>query len=135
VSESLSRPTTLRSKDATAAPYSPIVPGSVAQAVSKPVKPRGESTAGKDDRESPSSIEKQVGIANKLLESRLLNVRFEIDPSITGNIRIVMTDPSNRVVREIPSRHIDAIMEKVEQLVSGTGSKDRLSGILIDNKA
>ena len=81
---------------------------------------------------SAQSVSEKITMLNKMLETHNLKVRFEVDTSIVGNLRIVMYDKDNRVVREIPPGKAKSLLSKVKK---SDDSLSDLGGFLVDSKA
>jgi len=100
----------------------------------KPVQSKGEGKINKDTPQDPRAMADRVQTANKMLQSLSLSVRFEVDDTVLGNVRLVMVDSNNQVIREIPPKKMGAVLSKVKKFQDGEIEKGDLSGLLIERK-
>jgi uncharacterized FlaG/YvyC family protein len=100
----------------------------------KPVQSKGEGKINKDMTQDPRTMANKVQAANEMLQSLTLGVRFEIDEAVLGNVRIVMVDKNNQVIREIPEKKMGSLLSKAKKFQDGELDKSDLSGLLIERK-
>jgi uncharacterized FlaG/YvyC family protein len=101
----------------------------------KAVQAKGEAQLSLDNSKDNRSMEEKVQSANKTMQSLSLNVHFELDQAVVGNVRIIMKDSSGTVVREIPNKKAGELLAKTKQYQDGQLDRGDLSGLLIERKA
>lgn len=135
MADSMSMPLAMRGSDAAAAAnYIPSADKAPEPIRVKPMEAKSDTNLGKRRDENPQTLQQNIQTVNKMFENLSLNVSFELDKTVVGSIRIIMKDANNNVIREIPSRQLNAMATKAKKSDERDKEKGQLSGLFIDSK-
>ncbi|MBO8164302.1 MAG: flagellar protein FlaG [Brevibacillus sp.] len=91
---------------------------------SQPARERGAEAAS-EKRFSKAEMEREIEGLNKWLQSRGTHIKFTLHEKLNEYYVQIVSDETNEVIREIPSKKIMDISAKLQEMI----------GLLIDEKA